>query len=350
MNKGAVEQGKQSMNLLGMTEKKKEEICFRVTGWARRGGKCRRLPALAALVLVLAYYHGIGKHITTKRTKSVRHIRKHRLLRAVLLVSMLLCLILIAREQYLSVKHRKEQERLKELLLVQEKLAAEVGETLEEHIPPDGIDEEPEADDLNASDSEQPEEPVMLERFKKLYEENNDLVAWISIDGMVIDYPVMQCEDDEYYLHHDFYGNEDKYGCLYVRNRADVEDGVNFIIYGHNMRDGSMFGDLDLYRDESFYPEHSLISFDTLYEERTYEIISVFRSQIYKSDDDVFKYYQFYEADTEEEFDYFYKNIKELSMYDTGVTAEFGDTFLILSTCAYHVEDGRLAVVAKRCR
>lgn len=332
-----------------MTEKKKEELCSRVTGWARQGGKYRRLPALAALILLLVYYHGIGKHITTKRRKSVRLMRKHRLLRAVLLVSMILCLFLLAQEQYLSIKHRKEQEHLRELLLVQENLTAQIG-TLAEVMPPDDIGEEPETDDLNASSPEQPEEPVMLERFEKLYEENNDLVAWISIEGMKIDYPVMQCEDDEYYLHHDFYGNEDKYGCLYVRNKADVNDGVNFIIYGHNMRDGSMFGDLDLYQDESFYPDHSLISFDTLYEERTYEIISVFRSQIYNSDDEVFKYYQFYEADTEEEFDYFYKNIKELSMYDTGVTAEFGDTFLILSTCAYHVEDGRLAVVAKRCR
>lgn len=332
-----------------MTEKKKEELCSRVTGWARQGGKYRRLPALAALILLLVYYHGIGKHITTKRRKSVRLMRKHRLLRAVLLVSMILCLILLAQEQYLSIKHRKEQEHLRELLLVQENLTAQIG-TLAEVMPPDDIGEESETDDLNASSPEQPEEPVMLERFEKLYEENNDLVAWISIEGMKIDYPVMQCEDDEYYLHHDFYGNEDKYGCLYVRNKADVNDGVNFIIYGHNMRDGSMFGDLDLYQDESFYPDHSLISFDTLYEERTYEIISVFRSQIYNSDDEVFKYYQFYEADTEEEFDYFYKNIKELSMYDTGVTAEFGDTFLILSTCAYHVEDGRLAVVAKRCR
>lgn len=331
-----------------MTEKKKEEICFRVTGWARRGGKFRRLPALAALVLLLAYYHGIGKHITIKRRKTVRHIRKHRLIRTVLLVSMLLCLILLVREKYLSVKHRKEQERLKELLLVQENLATEIEKFTEDMVPDDK--EEPEPADLDASDFEQTEEPVMLERFEKLYEENNDLVAWISIEGMVIDYPVMQCEDDEYYLHHDFYGNEDKHGCLYVRNRADVNDGVNFIIYGHNMRDGSMFGDLDLYRDESFYAEHSLISFDTLYEEHTYEIISVFRSQIYDTDDDVFKYYQFYEADTEEEFNYFYENIKELSMYDTGVTAEFGDTFLTLSTCAYHVEDGRLAVVAKRCR
>ena len=107
-----------------------------------------------------------------------------------------------------------------------------------------------------------------------MYEENSDLTGWLSIEGMKINYPVMQCEDDEYYLHHDFYGNEDKYGCLYVRETADVNTpGTNFVIYGHNMRDGSMFGDLDFYKEEDFFKEHSVISFDTLYEERTYEIV-----------------------------------------------------------------------------
>ncbi len=95
------------------------------------------------------------------------------------------------------------------------------------------------------------------------------------------------------------------------------------------------------------YREHPAISLDTLYEERVYDIVAVFRSQVYKEEEDVFKYYQFYQADTPEEFEYFYTNIKELSLYDTGVTAEYGDRFLTLSTCAYHVEDGRFVVVAK---
>ena len=193
------------------------------------------------------------------------------------------------------------------------------------------------------------EEPSpMLEKYEALYEENNDLTGWLFIEGMNIDYPVMQCEDDEYYLHHDFYGNESKYGCLYVRETADVNTpGTNFIIYGHNMKDGSMFGDLDQYRKESFWREHPMVCFDTLYEERSYEVIAAFPSQVYPSDEDAFKYYQFYNADTQEEFDYFYTNIKNLSLYDTGVTAGFGDTFLTLSTCAYHTKDGRFVVVAK---
>lgn len=221
----------------------------------------------------------------------------------------------------------------------------------EESVEPYPEAEPVEQEGLSGQEStEEPvEEPPILTKYEALYQANDDLVGWLSIEGMVIDYPVMRSEDDEFYLHHNFQGEEDKYGCLYVRNRADVDTpGANFVIYGHNMKDGSMFGDLDLYRRKSFYQEHAVIQFDTLYEERSYEIVAVFLSQVYAEQDEVFKYYQFYEAETEEDFQYFYENIKELSLYDTGVTAEYGDTFLTLSTCAYHVTDGRLAVVAKR--
>ena len=77
-------------------------------------------------------------------------------------------------------------------------------------------------------------------------------------------------------------------------------------------------------------------------------MISEFYSQVYNKSDDVFKFYKFFEAETQEEFDDWYKNVKELSIYDTGVTAEFGDEFLTLTTCSFHVEDGRFVVVAKR--
>ena len=198
---------------------------------------------------------------------------------------------------------------------------------------------------------EKESKPVILSKYASLYKENNHLAGWLSIKGMAIDYPVMQCQDDEYYLNHDFYRKKSKYGCLYVREKADVNTpGTNFIIYGHNMKDGEMFGDLDLYQDESFYREHSKISFDTLYEERIYDIIAVFPSQVYNSNDDVFKYYQFYQANTKKEFDEFYNNIKKFSLYDTEVNAKFGDTFLTLSTCAYHVEDGRFVIVAKKIK
>lgn len=268
-----------------------------------------------------------------------------KLIRAVLLAGMAVCLIQVGQAGILSVQHRAQQKDLKAIIKAetayptQNILAPKEAEIMVSEV--DQGENRP-VPDLTKST------PVILDKYADLYAENNDLAGWLSIEGMKIDYPVMQGEDDEYYLHHDFYGKDSKYGCLYVKGQADLDAGTNFIIYGHNMKDGSMFGDLDLYLKESFFKEHPVISFDTLYEERTYEIIAVFRSQVYNADDDVFKYYQFYQADTQEEFDNFYRNIKALSLYDTGVEAQFGDTFLTLSTCAYHVTDGRLVVVAKR--
>lgn len=267
------------------------------------------------------------------------------LMRAVLLLIMIVCLIEMGQTYYLSVKHKKEQMDLKNTLITEESIA-ELEEPDEQEyeaeIIPEDLPSEVTVDNLI-------QEPEMMEKYKSLYAENNDLTGWLTIPGTVIDYPVMRNEDNEYYLHHSFYGEEDKYGCLFVKDFVDVNvPSTNFIIYGHNMKDGSMFGDLDEYKTESFFRDHPLIYFNTLYEERTYEIMAVFLSQIYESDDDVFKYYEFYQADTEDEFLSFYETITDISLYETGVTAEFGDTFLMLSTCAYHVEDGRLVVVAKR--
>lgn len=284
--------------------------------------------------------------------------KKHRLIRRFLLGVTVVCLFFLGQAYHRTLEQRKQQE---ELLLLKENAARQEEITADTITEPDNREErlteevEPQLGGANLQSEEaefQSQEtepqPVMLEQYRELYEKNNDLAGWLTIDGTVIDYPVMQCEDNEYYLHHDFYGEESKYGCLYVKDVADFAEGTNFIIYGHNMKDGSMFGDLDYYKKKSFYEEHSLISFDTLYEERTYEIVSVFLSQVYREEEDVFKYYQFYQADSEEEFDAFYKNIKQLALYDTGAEAEYGDTFLTLSTCAYHVQDGRLVVVAKR--
>ena len=276
----------------------------------------------------------------------MKSYRNMRIVRGMLLAVMMACLIPLGQACHSSFRQQQQEKALKELREMVEPEPLDIvseSEVLEAGGGPQEADAPPEN-----LQTETQAPPPLLEKYVALYEENQDLIGWLSIEGMVIDYPVMQCEDDEHYLHHDFYGNESKYGCLYVRSVADVNTpGTNFIIYGHNMKDGSMFGDLDLYRRESFYREHPTISFDTLYEERIYEVIAVFRSQVYHTEEDAFKYYQFYDAQTREEFDYFYENIRELSLYDTGVTAQFGDTFLTLSTCAYHVEDGRFVVVAR---
>lgn len=205
----------------------------------------------------------------------------------------------------------------------------------------------------------------MMPDMATYYEQNSDCIGWLKVDDMVIDYPVMQTPDNEdFYLDRDFNKNASQEGCLIMDTDSVVGDGTkeydykdgtkpstNLIIHGHNMRNGSMFGDLDKYRKQDFEKSHNIIKFSSLYEEREYEIISVFLSQVYMATQkDVFKYYKFFEAYNKEQFDDFYKNIKKLQLYDTGVTAEYGDEFITLSVCAYHVENGRLVVVGKRIK
>lgn len=178
---------------------------------------------------------------------------------------------------------------------------------------------------------------------------NADMAAWLQIPDTIIDYPVMWTpRDEEYYLRRGFDGRNNQNGCLILDTDSCLEPlTTNLIIHGHNMRVGTMFGTLDNYEDEDFYQNHKNIILYTEQCQRNYEVIAVFRSQVYRKTDNVFKFYKFFQADTEEEFNDFYDNIKAMSLYDTGVIAEFGDCFLTLSTCSYHVDYGRFVVVAK---
>ncbi len=154
--------------------------------------------------------------------------------------------------------------------------------------------------------------------------------------------------DENYYLYRSFEGRDDKNGSLILDTDSSLNPlTTNLIIHGHNMKSGAMFGRLTDYEDQSYCQEHNIITLYTEECERRYEVIAVFRSQVYRKTDQVFKFYKFFRADTQEEFDDFYQNIKSLSLYDTKVTAEFGDRFITLSTCVYHVEQGRFVVVAK---
>ncbi|MBQ4536672.1 MAG: class B sortase [Lachnospiraceae bacterium] len=194
-----------------------------------------------------------------------------------------------------------------------------------------------------------PEIPRIPNPYADSFLANEDMVAWIQIPGTNVDYPVMWTPRDEnYYLYRDFDHSENKNGSLILDTDSCLEPlTTNLIIHGHNMRSGAMFGNLTDYENENFYKEHKYITLYTGECQRNYEVIAVFRSQVYKKSDTVFKFYKFFQADTAEEFEDFYKNIKEMSQYDTGITAEFGDRFLTLSTCVYHVENGRFVVVAK---
>ena len=190
----------------------------------------------------------------------------------------------------------------------------------------------------------------MLREYAEIFRLNPDTAGWIHIDGTEIDYPVMWTPGrDDYYYKRDFYKKDSKYGCIYAEENASLEmPSDNVTLYGHNMNDGSMFAGLHNYRKESFYKEHSLISFDTLYEHHTYKIIAVFDAS-FKNPDTSF-YFHMYVDGTEQDFNNYVAEIKSRSIYDTGETAVYGDKLITLCTCDkdYSTDHGRFVVVAKR--
>lgn len=193
-------------------------------------------------------------------------------------------------------------------------------------------------------------EPVILPAYAELYEQNSDMVGWICIEDTRVNYPVMQSPyDSDFYLNHGFDKGETDYGCPYVPTICDVDKpSDNLIIYGHHKKNGSMFSDLKKYRKRSFWEEHRTITFDTLYEKQTYEVVAVFVSVVYTNSPSEFKFYQFADAKTPEEFDAYVAKCKEKALYDTGVSAEYGDKLITLCTCEYTNKNGRLVLVAKR--
>lgn len=188
-------------------------------------------------------------------------------------------------------------------------------------------------------------------KYAKLYEANPDFIGWITIQDTQVDYPVMQnMEDNEYYLHRNFDKEYDGSGLPFLDIQCDYQrPTANLLIYGHNMKAGTMFAQIMKYGDQDFYDQHPTIRFDTLEEDGEYEVVAAFYSQIYSADDtEHFKYYKFFDAENEEEFNDYVNHVIRLSAIDTGIVPEYGDELITLSTCAYHTEDGRFALVARK--
>lgn len=191
----------------------------------------------------------------------------------------------------------------------------------------------------------------LLKKYARLYEKNNDFIGWIKIDNTKIDYPVMQTPDDpEHYLRRDFNGDYLLSGCIFADARCSISEpqSDNIIIYGHHMKAGNMFASLEDYMDEDYYKQHNIIHFDTIYEMADYEVIAAGKTKIESVDYTGFKYYQFTDAENREEFDDFVANVKAMTPYNISETAEYGDKLITLSTCSYHVDNGRMIVVARK--
>lgn len=217
-----------------------------------------------------------------------------------------------------------------------------------ERLPDEEVIEMPESPYVTVKDPETGTVMVMLPEFEELYAINPDIVGWISIPDTNIDYPVVQRKDaTDHYLYRDFYGNQVARGCIYVREQCDVfAPSDNVVIYGHMMKDGTMFADLSKYASKSYWQEHQFIQFDTLRARHTYQIICVFKTTATVGEG--FAYHQFIDAQYDSDLDEFWRNCRENAFYDTGLEPRYGDKLITLSTCEYTQTNGRLVIVAKR--
>lgn len=206
------------------------------------------------------------------------------------------------------------------------------GETAEERIPVE--------DQLN-------EAGILLE-YAPIYELNPDVAGWLRVDGTRINYPVMHTPGrTDYYLQRDFQGEYSAWGCIYAREECDLEaPSDNITLYGHNMKDGSMFAGLNAYTQREFWEQHRYIRFDTLTEHHVYEIFAVFTTTA--SEGEGFEYHEFVDAYDEIDFDTFIAKCLSLSLYGTDIVPEYGDKIICLSTCEYTQTNGRLVVAAVR--
>lgn len=210
------------------------------------------------------------------------------------------------------------------------------------------VDENGETDPP-AEEASYSENKTFLVDYSELYAQNSDMVGWIKIEDTNINYPVVQSVNNpDFYLKHGFDKSYSDYGCPYVQENCDVQfPSDNIVIYGHHMKNGSMFADLEKFKNEEFWQSHKTFTFDTLTDHHVYEIVAVFKTVVYTDSSESFKYYRFVDATSESDFDEFIAKCKELSLYETGVDAEYGDKLVTLSTCEYSRTNGRLVVVGK---
>ena len=194
------------------------------------------------------------------------------------------------------------------------------------------------------------DKPPVLKKYETLYQKNRRLVGWLQIPACNIDYPVMQTSNNDYYLDHNYNQDYDKNGSIFMdKDCTPAFPNDNMIIYGHHMKSGKMFGNLNYYAKQEFWEKNPTFSFDTIYETGTYAVMYVFRSKIYAKDEIVFKYYQFIDASSADEFSSNMDAMAEMALYDTGVTAAYGDRLITLSTCDNAESgEGRFVVVAKK--
>ena len=198
----------------------------------------------------------------------------------------------------------------------------------------------------NASETALSSDPY--EKYRFIYEQNPDFIGWLKIERTKINYPVMFTPDDpEYYLRRAFDGTESRSGTPFIGAGCDIDSDC-CIIYGHNMKNATMFGTLDNYAQADFYAQVPTFTFTTTEEKRVYEVFAALKTRIMYNAEPGFRYY--YQAGelTENGFFELTNWLISNALYDAGIVPVYGDQIMILSTCSYHTANGRFIVAARR--
>lgn len=274
------------------------------------------------------------------------NMKKRRIYDILLLICVLVFLGSGSVLIYKVIAQKKNDGRLEALSDLVSDGVEESGQTAA-NGPADGGAGGDMADAETAQDKAQAMREARVNAYQKIREQNSDLVGWVKIEGTKIDYPVLQTPDDpNFYLKHDFDKKTSVYGAPYVAEECDLsQDCKNIVIYGHHMKNGSMFASLDEYLDPAYREAHPIVQFDTLEEYGDYEVMAVFAINAADPDNPLYRYIS---GANEEVFGEYVSYVQQHSAYDMGVTAEWGDHLLSLVTCEYTHKDGRLIVVAKK--
>lgn len=181
-----------------------------------------------------------------------------------------------------------------------------------------------------------PAEPAeVLPQYRAAYNENNDLVGWITVPNTAINHPVLQANDNDFYLRRDFYKEYLRRGSIFMdyRNRVDVFDR-NTILYGHNYLDSTMFSDLEKYKDIEFYKTTPVIEFNTIYGSYKWKVFGVFLTTASKELDNGYVFNYIYPNMPDDNFMDFVAEVKKRSYYHTDVDILPTDKILTLQTCS----------------
>ena len=243
-----------------------------------------------------------------KRTKKYLKDKKQFALQLIGIVMIVGAVVYLGSTVLGYQKSRKEYDALEEIVFYQE------------------AEEETSFQDEENSFSE--EDKRILEGIGRLHEENPQVIGWILFDGLEISYPIMQGEDNEYYLNHSFSKEENKAGSIFMEasNSKEFEDS-HTIIYGHNMKDQSMFGSLKKLKNKNIYEENKGFMIYTLDQVYRYNIFSYYDVSMYS---DVYNN----QFGPDDYFQLFLDQMVKNSYYDTGIHPVREDKIITLSTCS----------------